>query len=157
MGTSSEKIETVKNWPTPKTAKEAKSFISLARYYLSYVNQFATIAKPLHQLAENDRDFEWDEECEQAFQTIKEALCSAPILAFPTENDPFVVDCDASNVEQGAVLSQIQNGEKVIEYFSICFSRTVRNYCVIPRELLAVVNAIKNYIHFLYGNKFTIS
>ena len=157
VGTSPEKIEAVKNWPTPRTAKEAKSFISLASYYRSYVYQFATIAKPLHQLAEKDRDFEWDDECEQAFQAIKEALCSAPILAFPTENDPFVVDCDASNVGQGAVLSQIQNGEeKVIGYFSRCFSRTERNYCVTRRELLAVINAIKNYHHFLYGNQFTV-
>ena len=84
VGISPEKIEAVKNWPIPRTAKEAKSFISLASYYRSYVYQFATIAKPLHQLAEKDRDFEWNEECEQAFQTIKKALCSAPILAFPT-------------------------------------------------------------------------
>ena len=88
---------------------------------------------------------------------IKEALCSAPILAFPTETDPFIIDCDASNVGQGAVLSQIQNGEeKVICYFSRCFSRAERNYCVTRRELLAVVNAIKHFHHYIYGNRFTI-
>ena len=157
VGTSPDKIEAVKNWPTPRTAKEAKSFISLASYYRSYVHQFATIAKPIHQFAEKDRDFDWNEECEVAFQAIKNTLCSAPILAFRTETDPFVIDCDASNVGQGAVLSQIQNGEeKVICYFSRCFSRAERNYCATRRELLAVVNAIKHFHHYLYGNRFTV-
>ena len=157
VGTLPDKIDKVKNWPTPQTAKEARSFISLASYYRSYVYQFASIAKPIHQLAEKERDFEWNEECEKSFKVIKEALCSAPILTFPTETDPFIIDCDASNVGQGAVLSQIQNGEeKVICYFSRCFSRAERNYCVTRRELLAVVNAIKHFHHYIYGNRFTI-
>ncbi|MCG7876282.1 MAG: RNase H-like domain-containing protein [Candidatus Thiodiazotropha endolucinida] len=157
VGTSPDKIQAVKNWPTPRNAKEAKSFISLASYYRSYVYQFATIAKPIHQLAEKNKNFEWTEECEESFQIIKDTLCSAPLLAFPTETDPFVLDCDASNVGQGAVLSQIQNGEeKVICYFSRCFSKAERNYCVTRRELLAVVNAIKHFHHYLYGNRFTV-
>ena len=68
-----------------------------------------------------------------------------------------MIDCDASNVGQGTVLSQIQNGEeKVICYFSKCFSRAERNYCVTRRELLAVVNAIKHFHHCLYGNRLTV-
>ena len=98
VDTSPDKIKAVKNWPTPRTAKE-----DLTSYYRSYVHQFATIAKPIQQLAEKDRDFAWKKECEVAFQAIKNALCSAPILAFPSETDPFVIDCDASNVGQGAV------------------------------------------------------
>ena len=157
IGTLPSKIESIKNWPTPRNAKEARSFISLASYYRSYVYQFATIAKPIHQLAEKERNFQWTAECEKSFLTIKEALCSAPILAFPTETDPFVVDTDASGVGQGAVLSQIQNGEeKVISYFSRCFSRSERNYCVTRRELVAVVSAIKHFHHYLYGARFTI-
>ncbi|MCG8048838.1 MAG: RNA-directed DNA polymerase, partial [Candidatus Thiodiazotropha taylori] len=81
VGTSPDKIRAVKNWPTPKTAKEAKSFISLASYYRSYVYQFATIAKPIHQLAEKNKNFEWTEECQKSFQIIKDILCRAPILA----------------------------------------------------------------------------
>ena len=157
VGTSPDKIDSIKNWPTPTTAKQAKSFISLASYYRSYVRQFATIAKPIHQLAEKERPFKWTTECELAFQTIKEALCSAPLLAFPTETDPFIIDTDASGVGQGAVLSQLQNGEeKVISYFSRCFSKSERNYCVTRREFLAVVMAVKHFHHYLYGNKFTI-
>ena len=67
-----------------------------------------------------------------------------------------MIDCDASNVAQGGVLSQIQNSEeKVVCYFSRCFSKAERNYCVTRRELFAVVNAIKHFHHYLYGNRFS--
>lgn len=79
-GTSPDKTDAMKNWPTPKTAKQAKSFISLTSYYRSYVYEFATIAKPIYQLAEKERYFKWTEACEQAFQTIKEAKLGAPLF-----------------------------------------------------------------------------
>ena len=68
----------------------------------------------------------WTDECETAFRTLKKALVSSPILAFPEEKGQnFILDCDASNVAAGSMLSQIQNGEeKVIAYFSKCFSNT---------------------------------
>ena len=106
-----------------------------ASYYRSYVYQFATIAKPIHQLAEKERDFEWNEECKRSIRLIKEALCSDLVLAFPTETDPFIIICDASNVDKGAVLSQIQNGEeKVICYFSRCFFLGLRETIVLLVE-----------------------
>ena len=157
VGSSPDKIEAVKNWPTPRNAKEAKSFISFESYCRSYVYQFATVSKPIHQLAEKDRDFEWNKVCEVAFQAIKNTLCSAPILAFPTETDILLIDCYASNIGQGTVLSQIQNGdEKVICFFNRCFSRAERIYCVTRRELLVVVCAIKHLHHYLYGTRFTM-
>ena len=157
VGTSQEKVKDVKNWPTPKNAKEARSFISLASYYRSYVFQFAKLAKPIHELAENGRKFIWTPECAESFQKIKKALTTAPILAFPTENDHFILDCDASLTAQGAVLSQVQNGkEKVIGYYSKCFTRTERKYCVTRRELLAVVNAMKHFHHYVYGRNITV-
>lgn len=84
-------------------------------------------------------------------------MITAPILAFPTENDPFILDCDASLMAEGAVLSQIQNGqEKVIGYYSRCFTRTERKYCVTRRELLAVVDSMKHFHHYIYGRKITV-
>lgn len=157
VGTSPDKVKTVQDWPTPKNAKEARSFISLASYYRAYVYRFAQLAKPIHELAENGRKFIWTEACEESFRKIKEALTTAPILSFPTENDHFILDCDASLLAQGAVLSQVQNGkEKVIGYFSKCFTRTERKYCVTRRELLAVVNAMKHFHHYIYGRKITV-
>ena len=83
---------------------------------------------------------------------IKAALTNAPILSFPTETDQFIIDTDASLVGQGAVLSQkIDGKEKVIGYFSKCFTRTERKYCVTRRELLAIVSALKHFHHYVYG------
>ena len=152
VGTDPRKIDKIRNWPTPKNTKEARSFISLASYYRSYVYQFAKIAKPLHELSENGRKFVWTVDCEKAFQKMKEVLTNAPILAFPTENDQFILDTDASLSAQGGVLSQrIDGKEKVIGYFSKCFTKTERRYCVTRRELLAVVNSVKHFHHYLYG------
>jgi len=78
-------------------------------------------------------------------------------LAYPTQTDKFVIDVDSSNVGTGAVLSQIQNGqEKVIAYYSKCFSKQERGYCVTRKELNGVVLAIKHWHHYLYGQEFTV-
>lgn len=157
VGTDPQKIDKIRSWPTPRNAKEARSFISLASYYRTYIYQFATIAKPLHELSEKSRQFIWSTECEQSFQAIKKALTNAPILSFPTENDQFILDTDASLVGQGAVLSQVINGkEKVIGYYSKCFTKTERRYCVTRRELLAIVNAVKHFHHYVYGRNVII-
>lgn len=141
----------------PKNAKEARSFISLASYYRSYVYQFATLAKPIHELTENGKKFIWTKECDIAFGKIKTALCNPPVLAFPTENDSYILDCDASLVGAGAVLSQIQNGkEKVIGYYSKCFTKSERKYCVTRRELLSVVCGLKHFHHYVYGRKIVV-
>ena len=113
------------------------------------------MCKPLHVLTEKGRSFNWSKECQIAFNTLKSALISAPILAFPKGNGEFILDC--INVALGAVLSQIQDGEeRVIAYYSKCFSRTERNYCTTRRELLAVVSSIKYFHHYLYGRHFTV-
>lgn len=84
-------------------------------------------------------------------------LSSSPVLSVPKGEGEFVLDTDASNIGIGAVLSQIQNGkEMVIAYFSRVFSKTERNYCVTRRELLAIIDAIKFFRHYLLGRKFLI-
>ena len=101
--------------------------------------------------------FFWTQDCAESFKKIKEALTTAPILAFPTENDHFILDCDASLTAQGAVLSQVQNGkDKIIGYYSKCFTQTERKYCVTRRELLAIVNAMKHFHNYVYGRNITV-
>ena len=118
---------------------------------------FAGIATPLHRLTEHGEEFLWTEECETAFERLKDILTSTPVLAYPNTTDMFVLDTDASGTCLGAVLSQVQDGtEKVVAYYSKVLSRTERNYCVTRRELLAVVAAIRHFHHYLFGRHFLI-
>ena len=109
------------------------------------------MAKPLHRLTEANVVFKLSDQCEESCQTLKRALISTRILAFPNMEGKFIIDTEASNLGMGAVLSQVQDGqEKVICFYSKCFSKAERRYCVTRRELLAIVMAIKNFHRYLY-------
>jgi len=121
------------------------------------VKDFSILAKPLYALTENQTKFVWDEQCEEAFNQLKRALTSSPILSLPREEGELVLDTDTSNFGIGAVLSQRQDGvEKIIPYFSRVLNRAERNYCVTRRELLSIVESIKAFHHYLYGRKFLV-
>ena len=157
IATDPKKIEAVKEWPTPCTVKEVRSFLGLTSYYRKFILNYADKAKPLHRLTEKLQKFIWTSDCQRAFDSLKQALVSAPILSYPEEDGQFILDTDASLVGLGAVLSQIQNGqEKVISYYSRAFSRAEKQYCVTRRELLAIISSLKHFHHYLYGRKILI-
>ncbi|XP_026223394.1 uncharacterized mitochondrial protein AtMg00860-like [Anabas testudineus] len=106
VSTDPAKVSAVRDWPTPTTASELRSFLGLASYYRRFVRGFATIAGPLHRLTEKGKRFEWSSACTTAFQQLKAALADALVLALPDPQQPFILDTDASNVGVGAVLSQ---------------------------------------------------
>ncbi|GJR69027.1 putative reverse transcriptase domain-containing protein [Tanacetum coccineum] len=108
------KIETVKNWKPPKTPTEIRSFLGLAGYYRRFIANFSKIAKPLTLLTQKNKKFEWGDEQENAFQTLKDMLCDAPIQALPKGIDDFVVYYDASNQGFGCVLMQ-RNKARILE------------------------------------------
>nr|GEU89163.1 hypothetical protein [Tanacetum cinerariifolium] len=108
-----EKFSKLKNWKPPKTPTEIRSFLGLAGYYMQFIANFSKIAKPLTLLTWKNNKFEWGDEQENAFQTLKDMLCDAPILALPEGTNDFVVYCDASN--QGFVCVLMQRN-KVIAY-----------------------------------------
>jgi hypothetical protein len=116
------------------------------------------IARPLYKLTEKDREFEWSKEAQEAFDGLKDKLCQAPLLAYPDVQKEFILDCDASNEGLGSVLSQIDdNGkERPLAFFARAFSKTEKRYCVTRRELLACVDSVKHFNHYLLGAKFLI-
>ena len=126
-------------------------------YYRRFIPDFATVAKPLNRLTSKKADFSWGEEEEFSFNQLREAMLSAPVLAYPSPEAGFIVDTDASNDAAGAVLSQCLGGEeRAIAYYSKTFSLPQRNYCVTRRELLAVVMAVNHFRPYLYGKKFKL-
>jgi hypothetical protein len=83
IGPNARKIESIKNFPTPKTTKQLKSFLGLARYYRKYVPQFSKIGAPFHKLLKRDAKYVWEESQEIAFHTLKQNLMSQTILQYP--------------------------------------------------------------------------
>ena len=100
------KLDAVRKFPTPKTAKDIKSFLGLAGYYRKFIDNFSQKALPLTGLLKKDASFEWASKQEKSFETLKNCLCEQPILQFPDFDKPFNVTTDASNFAIGAVLSQ---------------------------------------------------
>ncbi|KAJ8387232.1 hypothetical protein AAFF_G00159510 [Aldrovandia affinis] len=96
---------------------DLRSFLGLASYYCRYVQDFATIARPLHTLTDRGQLYVWDDPCAQAFNALQTALIMAPMLAYPDANRPFILDTDASNVGVGAILSQpSDSGEQLWDH-----------------------------------------
>ena len=150
-------IESVKKWEPPKTVKQVQQFMGLCSYYRRFLLRFSETAAPLTELTKKGVPFVWSAQCQQAFVTLKESLCQAPVLAYPCQEGTFILDCDASDVAIGCVLSQIQGDlEKVICYGSKKLAKTQQNYCVTRRELLAVVTFVDQYRHYLLGRKFIV-
>ncbi|GFX53964.1 retrovirus-related Pol polyprotein from transposon 17.6 [Trichonephila clavipes] len=137
--TDPDKISAVKDWNCPTDVHQLRSFLGLCTYYRKFVKNFSTIARPLHKLTEAKQKFIWTVDCNNAFNKLKDALTSAPILAYPEIGKQFILNTDASHESIGVVLSQeIDGQERVIAYFSKCLSKPERNYCVTRKELLAI-------------------
>ncbi|GJS05893.1 putative reverse transcriptase domain-containing protein [Tanacetum coccineum] len=147
------KIESIKDWASPKTPTEIRQFLGLAGYYRRFIEGFSKIAKSMTKLTQKGIKFDWGEKEENAFQLIKQKLCSAPILALPEGSEDFVVYCDASHKGLGAVLMQ---REKVIAYASRQLKVYEKNYTTHDLELGSVVFALKIWRHYLYGTRCTM-
>lgn len=152
-----DKVKAVSEFPTPKNAKDIKSFLGLTGYYRRFIDNFSKLTKPLTCLLKKDAAFHWNIEQEQAFALLKDKLISAPLLQYPDFSQPFVVTTDASNYAVGAVLSQGPVGkDKPIAYASRTLNKAEGNYSTTEKELLAILFAIKTFRPYLYGNKFKI-
>ncbi|GJS29263.1 putative reverse transcriptase domain-containing protein, partial [Tanacetum coccineum] len=147
------KIEAVKNWKAPRTLTEVRSFLGLAGYYRRFIENFSKIAKSLTILTQKCKTFDWGEEQELTFQTLKDKLCNAPVLALPDGLEDFVVYCDASGIGLGCVL--MQRG-KVIAYASRQLKIHKKNYTTYDLEFGAVMFALKIWRHYLYRTKSVI-
>ena len=151
------KIDAVQRWPQPQNLTAVRSFLGLCSYYRRFIPNFSSIAKCLSQLTEKDKPFIWTTECEKAFQLLKTELTQAPILAYPNPEGQLILDTDASQFGIGAVLSQMQDDqERVLAYYSRTLTKPERRYCVTRKELLAVVQAMKHFHHYLYGTQLLV-
>ena len=154
------KTAAVQEMHPPKTQKQVRSYLGMVCYYNKFVKNFAEIARPLYDLV-GKRSWTWGEEQQNSFEKLKEALTSAPVLAYPSNKGRYILDTDASNFAVGAVLSQVQvddeghEEERVIAYYSKTLNQSEQRYCARRRELLAIVKAVKHFDVYVRGPEFT--
>ena len=146
------KIEVIANLPPPKCVKDIRSFLGHAGFYRRFIKDFSKIAKPLCKLLAKEAIFEFDEACLEAFDTLKKALISTPVLQPPNWEQPFEVMCDASNFALGAVLDQRKEGKPyVIYYVKKLLDDAQINYTTSEKELLAIIYAFDKFKAYLVG------
>jgi hypothetical protein len=153
-----DKVQAISEWPVPQTVTDVRAFLGTAGYYRKFIKGFSSISTPLNTLTKDDVKFEWKEEQQKAFDSLKEAIKTGPVLALPDPNLPFIVHTDASGFAVGAVLSQKQaDGQlRPIAFLSKKMLEAETRYPVHEQELLAIVHALKSWRHYLYGRKFTV-
>lgn len=152
------KIQPIIDYAIPQTVKDVRRLLGLAGFYQKFIRNYSEITTPITNLLKKDRKkFHWTEEANVAFEKLKNALISAPILSNPDFRLPFIIETDSSDTAIGAVLVQVQEGErKTIAYFSKKLSSTQRRYSATERECLAVLLSIENFKHFVEGSQFVV-
>ncbi|CAF1149257.1 unnamed protein product, partial [Brachionus calyciflorus] len=130
----------------------------MASYYRRFIRNFSSITEPLNLLLRKNQKFIWTTECEKSFNNLINALTNSPILIYPNFKKDFILATDASGIGIGAILSQLDenNQERVIAYASRSLKPAERNYSATELECLAIVWAVENFRHYLYGRKFKI-
>lgn len=152
------KMEAVDNLNIPKNPKEVKSLMGMMGYYRRFIKNFGIISAPINNLLKKTTVFKWSEECDKAFNTLKQKLTEDITLKYPDFDKQFILTTDASSYGIGAVLSQLDdNGfEKPILFLSRQLNKAEKNYSTTEQECLAIVWAVKNCRHYLLGRKFII-
>ena len=157
-----EKVVGICKMPYPTKVVELQSFLGMTGYYRRFINNDATLSKPLVILLKKDQPWIWTPQCAAAVEEFKRQLTTAPILAMPDYKRRFLVQTDASKMGVGAVLSQrydSDNGkqiEKPVSFISRTLKKHENNYSVTHLEMLAVIWALKKFRHYILGTRFLL-
>jgi hypothetical protein len=144
------KVQDVLSWNAPTSVGDIQSFFELAGYYQRFIEGFSKMSKPMTELLEKDKKFEWMSACEASFQELKMRLTTAPILVMPDMEKPFSIYCDASGQGLGCVL--MQDGH-MLAYASRQLRKHEVHYPTDDLELAVVVHALKIWRHYLMGKR----
>jgi hypothetical protein len=154
---SQDNIDKLLNFGVPKDKKTCRAFTGLAAYYNSFQENFAVIAKPLNKAAaKNVKKFVWTQECQEAYETLREEIKKRFLLVIdPTK--PIIVDTDASNIGIGGILSQEHEGvELPVRIYSKALSEAEQRYPTPEKEIMAIVKTINHFKYYLLGREFTV-
>jgi len=152
------KVEVIKNWEEPKTVKGIQSFLGFCNFYRRFIAQYGRLARPLTELVHKDRAFIWTTQCQTAFDTLKQALISAPVLRYYSPELPTMVETDASNGVLAGLLSQEDPESKLwhpVAFFSKTMVPAELNYDIHDKEMLAIIRAFEEWRAELEGLQVT--
>ena len=141
-----EKVKEVLEWPTPKCVKDVQKFLGLANYYRWFIEGFAMVARPLHDLVKKDKKWVWTEKEEKTFQELKEQFTKKPVLAAPDINKKMRMEVDASDYVTGGVLSmECKDGLwRLVAFLSKLLNETERNYEIHDKKMLTIIRGLKS-------------
>jgi len=148
------KVTGVRNWPTLENQTDVQAFIGFVNFYRYFIWDFTTIARPLFDLTHSDKAWNWDAKEREAFERLKMAVTTAPVLVLPQDSEPFCIEADSSDFASGAILSQqLPREEKwhPVAFYSKSLSPVERNYEIHDKEMLAIIRALEEWRHFLEG------
>jgi hypothetical protein len=150
-----EKVAAIRAWEAPKTVKGVRGFVGFANYYREFIPNFSNVAAPLTALTKKDTPFYWSEACQQAFETLKKRLISAPLLAHWDPDKETVVEADSSGYAIGACLSQYDERGKLhpVAYYSQKKTPAQANYPIHDKELLAIISCLQQWDSELRSTK----
>jgi len=148
-----EKVKGVLKWPTPKCVKDVQKFLGLANYYCQFIEGFATVARPLHDLVKKDKKWEWTEREEKAFIELKERFTKETVLAALDIDKKMRMEVNASDYAMGGVLlMECRDGLwRPVAFLSKSLNEIERNYEIHDKEILAIIRGLEAWRHLLEG------
>src|SRR6267154_709100 len=152
------KIAVVKTWPVPVKIKDVRAFLGYTGYHRKFIYKYAKKAGPLNNLLRKDAIFHWDKKCQEAFEELRAAMTTTPILSHADMTKPFILTTDASGESIGYVLSQIGGDQKEhpISFSGRSLRNAERNYSVTEKEGLAMIEGIREFYPYLFNNHFSV-
>lgn len=153
------KTDAVKDWPAPTKVKELQSFLGFCNFYRRFIKEYSRIARPLTELTQKNRKWEWGQRQQQAFWLLKTQFQTGKILLHPDPEKKFFVETDASGYAVAGELSQLddQGKRRPVAFFSKAMSPAERNYDIHDKELLAIIRAFQQWRHYLEGAKYKVT
>ncbi|KAK0637673.1 Transposon Tf2-12 polyprotein [Lasiodiplodia hormozganensis] len=141
------KVKAILDWEAPKTLHGVQSFLGLCNYYRRFVRGYSIIAKPLTDLTKKDQGFQWSPQCQAAFEALKQAMSSDPVLKYFDPTKTIYIEVDSSDYVSGGFMMQKDDEGRLhpVAYFSKKLSPTECNYTIYDKELLAIVRAFEEW------------